>query len=95
MPPTRLASDGLRIARGGQPRRLLLMLLFMLLFMAMRYLVGGSALDIMYLHGLGSSTFYACLLPTLRAIEPEGARIIAQGPAGSRRGDRNRTRRVK
>ena len=66
MPPTRLASDGLRIAYGGQPRRLLLMLLFMLLFMAMRYLAGGSALDIMYLYSLGSSTFYACLWPMAR-----------------------------
>lgn len=31
------------------------------LSMAMRYLAGGSALDIMYLHGVGRSTFYACL----------------------------------
>ena len=42
------------------------MLLFMLLFMAMRYLAGGSALDIMYLYSLGSSTFYACLWPMAR-----------------------------
>ena len=37
--------------------------------MALRYLAGGSALDIMYLHGVGRSTFYACLWPTLRALD--------------------------
>ena len=149
-PPTRMASAGLVLACGGQPRRLVLVLLFMLiavaalmisrqeqiarfarvrtcadrfrqrlnftdfvkdmkpsraafddvlsrvsppakqvafraararkstggfvpyslrLSMALRYMAGGSALDIMYLHGVGRSTFYACLWPTLRAID--------------------------
>ena len=149
-PPTRMSSAGLVLACGGQPRRLVLVLLFMLiavaalmisrqeqiarfarvrtcadrfrqrlnftdfvkdmkpsraafddvlsrvsppakqvafraararkstggfvpyslrLSMALRYMAGGSALDIMYLHGVGRSTFYACLWPTLRAID--------------------------
>ena len=159
-PPTRMASAGLRLACGGQPRRLVLVLLFMLvavaaltisrqeqiarfarvrncadrfrqrlnftdfvkdmrqdefaryyrlpsraafddvlsrvsppaeqvafraararkstggfvpyslrLSMALRYMAGGSALDIMYLHGVGRSTFYNCIWPMLRAID--------------------------
>ena len=36
---------------------------------ALRYLAGGSYLDIMYLHGVGRSAFYLHLWPTLAAID--------------------------
>jgi len=39
------------------------------LSMALRYLAGGSYLDIMYLHGVGKSAFYKHLWPTLGAID--------------------------
>jgi hypothetical protein len=37
--------------------------------MALRYLAGGSYLDIMYLHGVSRSIFYQQLWPTLAAID--------------------------
>ena len=37
--------------------------------MALRYLAGGSYLDIMYLHGVGRTCFYRYLWPTLDAID--------------------------